>query len=228
MPFAIQRVGAVLAVVMLAGAGCSSDDTTAKGAADASADRDTHDGGGGSAGDASGGRTSGGATAAGGTTATGGAIAAGGTSALDAGSDGGAVTGIPPEFVELCTKHTQKECEYRAACGYRDALDPADCATLPIMDCLRTIRPLIAAVSAGRVIYDATKLDQCLADAKKPFCGTNNLGLGVPSCQAVLRGTVAVGSPCYAPHLFLLEGTDTLGECDGSYCSANIHTCPGI
>ena len=82
-------------------------------------------------------------------------------------------------------------------------------------------------MKAGRVIYDASKLDTCLADAKGPFCDSNNLGYQVPSCRVVFRGTVAPGGTCYAPYFLLLNGTDVLNECDGGYCTAGIQKCPG-
>ena len=101
-------------------------------------------------------------------------------------------------------------CGFRKACGFADP--SASCALV-----LSSVRlgpgcslPLLAAVDAGRVIFDATRAGACLA--RTTVCGST-----YDACTGVFRGTGAENSSCA-----------TSPECTpGLYCDLNT-SCPGI
>ncbi len=134
---------------------------------------------------------------------------------------------LPPELADFCNHIAPKTCEYRDACGYGDTPPLATCETQELNGCLFTVSAVVPAIAAGRVAYDASKLDACINDSKATFCDSNRIGPGAASCKQVFRGLVPLGSSCYAPMFSGVGDSLMLNECDGGYCTASYQTCPG-
>jgi hypothetical protein len=134
-------------------------------------------------------------------------------------------SGVSPELALFCQKYSAAYCDDQVACGFPNLPPRAACVDGWNRECLTAVAAASGALSSGRVVFDPTAVDACLADAAGPFCTTNNISAA--SCSLVFRPTVPPGGTCYAPYFGLLLGGTWLNECDGGICSATIHSCPG-
>jgi hypothetical protein len=144
-----------------------------------------------------------------------------GTSPDGAASDGG----VPPALALFCQKYSAAYCDDQIACGFLNLPPRATCVDGQNQQCLAAVAAASGAFSSGRVVFDPTAVDGCLADSAATFCDSNNLG-GAASCSGVFRPTVQPGGTCYAPYVELM-GQLLLDECVGGICSSTINTCPG-
>lgn len=195
------------------------------GGSDKSRDANASTGGSaGSSSDAGGASGDGGSTATGGNTGTGGrssggsgGVATGGASATG-GDSGATFTGTPVPLSELGDAYETVVCEVLMQCERASYASVDECKADREPAALADLE---AAVSEGRVVYDADAVGACRAAIEANLC---NLGyLFVPSVLSIVddclvgEGRQMAGQPCR--HDIECE--------DGTYCDRSA-TCPGI
>lgn len=114
---------------------------------------------------------------------------------------------------DFCTQLQNAEAARNSECNGGAAED-----WQVVINQLFTCEQLDKAVTAKRAAYDGSKANDCLAAVKSTACGVGALALNSASCQAAMKGTIAVGSPCYggAPNCV-----------PDAYCDLTANTCPG-
>jgi hypothetical protein len=129
-----------------------------------------------------------------------------------AGPDGSAAKAVPVE--RFISEASKASCEHLFRC-----CKPAELSALGLPtkeDCLKLfaaagaiVGDLPKAVKAGRVEYDGAKAAACLEEVAAEACGASASDpmAGHASCDAAIKGKVAVGSVC-----------ETGWECGGGIC----------
>ena len=118
-------------------------------------------------------------------------------------------------------------CMYHVRCG--EFPDMATCMTANVG--VRSSRPflitpsVIAAIRAGKMVYDEAKAEQCLELIATHTCDrTDSLGPYRELCHSILRGTVRAGGECAFDAECASEQCDVDLSCDLACCTG---TCSG-
>lgn len=133
----------------------------------------------------------------------------------------------PLSIDEFASRVVQAVCQFEVACGLTP--DMATCLAVEVFDAAE-LAAVKAAIAAGRINYDPVRGGTCV-DWYERYYATSNctqssrapvVNAGSEACLGIVKGTIAVGSPCSLQGECLNDGV-----CQRTNPACTEQCCPG-